>query len=627
MVVRKISAIYTLNKAKRVLRQVYRLYKRKAKTLDAASSEKIQSNLKSLQTAILQKDARIASQIAAGLEETSSRLLARTPFDRAKDFTCAILFALFVAVIIRTMWFEPYTIPTGSMRPTVKEGDFLVVTKSDYGINVPLTPRHFYFDPKLVQRGAVFVFTGEGMDIQDSDTLYFYLFPGKKQFVKRLIAKPGDTLYFYGGQIYGIDAQGKELQSLLDPPWFTSLEHIPFIRFDGKVETPNSPKQGLFPTSVFYQMNEPIAKLTVTPIGTIDGEIIPQKGQKSPLPTYGDIWGFKNYAMARLLTPTELAQLYPNTQSELGSSPLYLELTHHPSLQNAKIVRDEQGRLRPDLGHSVSLLPLNQKHIERIASHMTTCRFVVSKGVAYRYGMNPKDPTAVPYLPRLPNVPDGTYEIQDGKAYRVLWGSITTLLPPDHPLYNSTPERIHLLYNLGIEFVTYYNPSKASRIYPSRYAYFRGHDLYLLGAPIVKKDDPELILFLKSEYQKQAMSTSVRPYAPFDDAGPPLTEDGHINADFIRKYGLVIPEGTYLALGDNHAMSADSRQFGFVPENNIRGSATFHFWPPGSRWGRLPQPPMIFLSFPNLFVWISALAISLASALYIRRKLQKPLKF
>ena len=41
--------------------------------------------------------------------------------------------------------------------------------------------------------------------------------------------------------------------------------------------------------------------------------------------------------------------------------------------------------------------------------------------------------------------------------------------------------------------------------------------------------------------------------------------------EFIQKFGLKIPPKSYLALGDNHAMSADRRDFGFVPEANVRG--------------------------------------------------------
>ena len=63
-------------------------------------------------------------------------------------------------------------------------------------------------------------------------------------------------------------------------------------------------------------------------------------------------------------------------------------------------------------------LPLQQKQIEAVGNQMTTCRFVVKNGIAWRYGWNPKDLAA--YLPRFPDVPNGTYEIQQGKVYKGL---------------------------------------------------------------------------------------------------------------------------------------------------------------------------------------------------------------
>ncbi len=122
------------------------------------------------------------------------------------------------------------------------------------------------------------------------------------------------------------------------------------------------------------------------------------------------------------------------------------------------------------------------------------------------------------------------------------------------------------------------------------------------------------------------MSTSIRPYAPFDDAGPPL-KDGKIDVEFLKRYGLTIPEKMYLVLGDNHAMSADSRYFGFVPQDNLRGGASFIFWPPGPRWGRPPQPPIAHLTIPNMAVWSLAAFIGLLSYLYYQRKINRPLKF
>ncbi len=624
MVAQKIANLYTLRKSKRVLWQIHKLYKRKEKSMDPPSKERIQSYLTSLQTAILQKDAEISSRIAKQCEEAARKFMPKSSFDKMRDFTSAILFALCIAIVIRQMWFEFYTIPTGSMRPTLKENDYLVVSKSDYGLNVPLQTSHFYFDPSLVQRGSIVVFTGANMDIVDADTVYFYLFPGKKQFVKRLIGKPGDILYFYGGRIYGINKQGKELDMLTNPEWFQNLEHIPYIRFEGKVETPNPPKSGVYNPVVFYQMNEPIAKLSVTPIGTVQGEMLPQQGREA-VKHYGDLWGMKNYAMSRILTREQAEQIHPKSGADLGTGVLYLELIHHPTLQGAQVIRDEMNRIRPVLSYSTSLIPLQKEHLERIADHMATCRFSVKNGTAYRLGWNARHLS--PYLPKLPGVPDGTYEILDGKGYKVLWGGILKELAPNHPLYSRDPERIQLLYNLGIEFLTQYSPSPKSNAHPSRYAYFRNQELYLLGAPIYKKEDPDLVLFLKGEYQKQSMSTSVNPYFPFDDSGPPFTKEGKIDPDFIRKYGLIVPEKMYLVLGDNHAMSSDSRQFGFVPEDNLKGGVSFLFWPPGSRMGQPPQPSHPWLTFPNLIVWGVAIASGLAWSAYQRKKLQQPLRF
>ncbi|MBI5272630.1 MAG: signal peptidase I [Chlamydiia bacterium] len=621
MFFKKFIAFRVLGKLRRQLGQLHRLYKAKAHRLDIHAKQQIQTQLSQFRITLLEKDAEGALQASHQLQASALRFMPKTLWDKARDFVGAIGFALLVAVVIRTMWFEPYTIPTGSMRPTLKEGDFLVVSKTDYGINVPLQPAHFYFDPKLVQRGGIFVFSGDKMDIPDSDTTYFYLFPGKKLYVKRLLGKPGDTLYFYGGNIYGIDAAGNELKELRESSWSQSLEHIPFIRFDGKVDASLS-KQGIFTEALFSQMHKPIAKLSLTPIGTIAGEMLPGTADR-----YSDLWGFKNYAMSRLLTPEQAKQLHPNAFPEIGEGPLYLELTHHPSLQGAQLARDENNRLRPDLAVSTSLLPLNQSHIEEIARHLVTCRFIVENGVSYRYGFNLKNPSALSYLPRLPDVPDGTYEIQNGKAYQILLGGITKQLPLEHPLYRTDPERLQLLYNLGIEFINYYSPSKNNRLHPSRYAYFRDQDLYLFGAPIIKKEDPALTSFLQREREKQSMSTSVRPYFPFKDEGAPLNSDGSLNVDFIRKYGLTVPSKMYLALGDNHAMSADSRQFGFVPEDNIRGGPSFSFWPPGARFGQLPQPSYPHLTFPNLFVWCGAILIGISSSIYVRRKLRKPFDF
>lgn len=587
-----------LRKSKKVLRKIDRLYQKKWKVLDASAKEKIITHLDHLRAALKEKDSRQASICSKELQEAAKRLMPETAFEKIRNSVSGLAVALIIAIVIRQMWFELYSIPTGSMRPTLKESDFLVVSKTDFSVNVPLQPSHFMFDESLVKRGSIVVWTGANMDIPDSDTVYFYLFPGKKLFVKRLMGKPGDTLYFYGGKIYGIDRDGKELTELRQSDWAQNLEHIPFIHFDGRVETSDLQGKGIFTTSTFKQMNLPIAKLKASVFGTMKGEM------SSGLPEYSDLWGMKNYAMARLLNQAELEAMHPGASVDKGL--LYLELTHHPSLKEGRLVRDNMNRIRPDLGTSVSLIALQKEHVQAIADHMITCRFTVQNGKAFHLGLNLRHPYAR-YFPTLSGVADGTYEIQDGKAYRVYPMGITKELSKDHPLYNKDPAFVQTLYNLGIEFLT-------STLYPSRYAYFRDGDLYLLRAPILHKDDPTLVAYAKGEAEKKV---------PFIDAGAPLNSDGTLDKDFVRKYGVVIPDKMYLMLGDNHAMSADSRQFGFVPQDNLKGVLSFLFSPPGNRLGKLPQAAKDHFTFPTLFVWGSAFVLIGGYTIYRRRKQTK----
>lgn len=59
---------------------------------------------------------------------------------RVKEWGDSVLFALVAASVIRTYVFEPFQIPTGSMEKTLLVGDFLFVNKVAYGSKVPVTP-------------------------------------------------------------------------------------------------------------------------------------------------------------------------------------------------------------------------------------------------------------------------------------------------------------------------------------------------------------------------------------------------------------------------------------------------------------------------------------------------------
>ena len=102
-----------------------------------------------------------------------------------KENLKTLLFAVVAAVIIRSFFFEPFSIPSGSMYPTLKVGDYLFVSKYHYGFSkhsFPFSPpiikdRIFY---KVPERGDVVVFKTP----EDNSTDY----------IKRLIGLPGDRV-------------------------------------------------------------------------------------------------------------------------------------------------------------------------------------------------------------------------------------------------------------------------------------------------------------------------------------------------------------------------------------------------------------------------------------------------
>jgi signal peptidase I len=600
---------YSLSKCQKIMKEVASLYKRKKKKLDDLQRKGLENLLLSLQKAIQTKNREQANQLAHAANDFSYEYLPKSFFEKTIDFFSALLFALCVAVVVRQMGFEFYVIPSGSMRPTLMENDYLIVSKSSFGVDTLWTTSHYSFDPNLIQRGNVIVFSGDKMDIPLVDTTYFLFFPGKKQYVKRLIGKPGDILYFYGGRIYGIDKEGNEIQDFKQP-WFVNIEHIPFLRFEGFFPKNLLLENSSLTSIIFYQFGVPIAKLTYLPSEEFRGELFPFKNTLSATPNaikhYYDLWGTQNFATARILSAKEAFSLFPKKPS-----PYYLLLTHHPDIYPGDLLRDNLGRIRPSLSTSTSLIPLSKEILERILQHLTTSRFVVKNNKVLKLNAKMESSEI------LMNVPDGTYEFIDGIAYCVHFLGISFQLPPSHPLYRKDPEQIAVLYNFGIDWANHSSPFNP----PPRFAYFYHGDLYLMGKPILFKE--ELSDYVHLEKEKVLFSAN---YHPFLEERSPITSDGTLDKEFIRNYGLVIPPGKYLALGDNHSMSSDCRDFGFIPESNIRGKATWILWP-FNRLGRIAQPTTSFFTLPHFIVWGGLLFFGLGGYFVFRWYRNRPLNF
>jgi signal peptidase I len=104
-----------------------------------------------------------------------------------------IVQALLLALIIRTLLFQPFSIPSGSMRPTLLEGDYLFVTKWAYGYSKNSLP----FSPPLFS-GRIF-----GSDPKRGDVVVFKFPPNPSlDYIKRVIGLPGDRIQMRDGQLF-----------------------------------------------------------------------------------------------------------------------------------------------------------------------------------------------------------------------------------------------------------------------------------------------------------------------------------------------------------------------------------------------------------------------------------------
>lgn len=104
-----------------------------------------------------------------------------------------LLWAVLIALGIRTFAYEPFNIPSASMVPTLLIGDYLFVSKFSYGysryslpLGVPLIPGRVMFDPP--ERGDVAVFKFP----EDNST----------DFIKRIVGLPGDRIQVRDGILH-----------------------------------------------------------------------------------------------------------------------------------------------------------------------------------------------------------------------------------------------------------------------------------------------------------------------------------------------------------------------------------------------------------------------------------------
>ena len=140
---------------------------------------------------------------------------------RKKEFLKELrnIFLILASLLVfRSVYFEPYRIPSGSMIPTLKIGDFILVNKFSYGFKLPFSDLAIFdinwkpiylFGEKKVQRGDVIVFKWP----KDPSINY----------IKRVIAVPGDeieiknkVLFINGEAVKSLEIDGSKYLADMD---------------------------------------------------------------------------------------------------------------------------------------------------------------------------------------------------------------------------------------------------------------------------------------------------------------------------------------------------------------------------------------------------------------------------
>ena len=147
--------------------------------------------------------------------------------DGAWDTVKVIIQALLIAFVIRTFLFQPFNIPSGSMIPTLRIGDYLFVNKFSYGYG----PYSFNFSLNvfgydLIKFGPVPIEGRYFADTPERGDVVVFKLPtdNETDYIKRVIGLPGDSIQVRDGVVY-INDEPVERERLPDFAEFDEMSY------------------------------------------------------------------------------------------------------------------------------------------------------------------------------------------------------------------------------------------------------------------------------------------------------------------------------------------------------------------------------------------------------------------
>ena len=130
-----------------------------------------------------------------------------------------VFHALILALLVRTFLFQPFNIPSGSMKSTLLVGDYLFVSKYSYGYSRYSIP----FGPPLFD-GRIW-----GSEPERGDVAVFKLpADNETDYIKRVIGLPGDRIQMIDGRLYinGEVVRREPMEDFVDVDYFGNRQRI-----------------------------------------------------------------------------------------------------------------------------------------------------------------------------------------------------------------------------------------------------------------------------------------------------------------------------------------------------------------------------------------------------------------
>jgi len=153
-----------------------------------------------------------------------------------REYTEAIIIAMILAFTIRVFFVQAFKIPSGSMIPSLQIGDHILVNKMSYGIQLPQDCEFDISFPPMTCYSTNLLIEFDNPDRGDV-IVFRYPEDEKKDFIKRIVGIPGDTIRIRNKIVY---VNGKQLD---DTAWTQRTD--PGTYFGG-----NIPRDNLDPITV-----------------------------------------------------------------------------------------------------------------------------------------------------------------------------------------------------------------------------------------------------------------------------------------------------------------------------------------------------------------------------------------